>query len=252
VARNTDDDWKRVATEDPYWGVLSEDDYHAGTMNDARFAQFMETGERFVGDIFGLIHAHILPDFAPKSALDFGCGVGRLLIPIARRVQRAVGIDVAPAMLDLAKRHAKEAGLSNVTLRASDDGLSGIDGPFDLVNTYIVLQHIPPERGYRLMHELLERVAIGGIASIQVTYAKARSFLVHETPRALYYRRDGDRIVDLVDSGWRPPAGTITMYDYDLNEVMAQCTRYAGHPIIALPTDNAAHLGLHLVFQRAR
>lgn len=252
MSRDTDRDWKLVATADPYWGVLSEDGFQKEAMNEERFGVFMATGERFIADIFGLVHAHVMPGFAPKSALDFGCGVGRLLLPMARRVERAVGVDVAPAMLELARRNAEQAGLANVTLVESDDTLSGVTGTFDFVNTFIVLQHIPPARGYPLLRELLERVAIGGIASIQVTYAKSREFLKHEGPVALYYRRDGDRIVDLVDSGWRPPEGTIQMYDYDLNEVMAQVSRYSGHPIIALPTSDAAHLGIHFVFQRAR
>jgi SAM-dependent methyltransferase len=252
VPRDTDNDWKRVAKDDPYWGVLSQDDYHKGSMTEERLERFMESGEQFVGDLMALVRAHLDPDFAPKSAFDFGCGVGRLLIPLAKRVERATGVDVAPAMLEIARRHAKDAGLKNVTLTTSDDRLSNVAGPFDLVNTYIVLQHIPPERGYGLIAALLERVAIGGVASLQVTYAKARAFLVHEAPKSLYYRRDGDKIVDLVDSGWRAPEGTINMFDYDLNEVMAQVSRYAGHPVIALPTSDDAHLGVHILLKRAR
>jgi threonyl-tRNA synthetase len=62
----------------------------------------------------------------------------------------------------------------------------------------------------------------------------------------------GDKMVDLVDSGWRAPEGTINMFDYDLNEVMAQVSRHAGHPVVALPTSDDAHLGVHILFKRAR
>ena len=32
-------------------------------------------------------------------ALEIGCGIGRLLIPMARRFSRVIGVDVAPTML---------------------------------------------------------------------------------------------------------------------------------------------------------
>jgi len=250
--RDTDNDWKRVAEDDPFWGVLSRDQFRKEAMSEERLAEFMETGEQFIGDIFGLVKAHVSKDFEPKRALDFGCGVGRLLVPIARRVREAVGVDVAPAMLELAAKQVRAAGLDNVTLLPSDDDLAQVDGLFDFVNCYIVLQHIPPERGYRLIDAMIERMAIGAVASLQVTYAKSRAFWKYEEPRSRFYRRDGRNIVDIVDSGWRAPEGTINMYDYDLNQVMAQISLAAGQPVIALPTTDDDHLGVHFVFQRAR
>jgi SAM-dependent methyltransferase len=250
--RDTDTDWKRVAEDDPYWGVLSKDDYRKDAMNPRKLEQFMATGERFIANIFGLIKKHLDPDFAPERALDFGCGVGRLLIPIAKRVREAVGVDVAPAMLDICRNHASSAGVDNITLVAGDDALTGVAGPFDFVNSYIVLQHIPPERGHRLIQELLDRLAIGGIASIQVTYAKSRALLVHEGPKAHYYRREGHTLVDVLPSDWSAPEGTINMFDYDMNQVMAQLSRRSGHPMIALPTNDDDHLGVHFVFAKAQ
>lgn len=252
VPRDTDRDWERVALDDPYWGVLSRDEYRKESMDPERFERFMATGERFVSDVFGLIAEHLDRQFAPKRVLDVGCGVGRLLIPMARHAKQAVGVDVAPAMLELARKHAQSAGLDNIELVAGDDELSAVQGEFDFVNTYIVLQHIPPERGYRLIRSMIERCRKGGVVSIQVTYAKARSFLQYEAPTALYYRRDGGQIHDILDSGWRAPEGTINMFDYDLNQVMAQVTSASGHPVIALPTSDDSHLGVHFVFRRAR
>lgn len=250
--RDTDLDWKRVAEEDPYWGVLSQEEYRSSSMDSERILEFMSSGERFVSDLFAFVRRHFLPEFAPGRSLDIGCGVGRLLIPLARRSQSAVGVDIAPAMLKLAAHHAKLADVGNIELVESDDALSRVTGKFDLVNTFIVLQHIPPDRGYRLIQEMCQRLNIGGIGSIQVTYAKARQFLVHEQPKARFYRRDGNTIVDLVDSGWRPPEGTINMFDYDLNQVMALLAGVAGHPVICLPTNDDGHLGVHLIFQKAR
>lgn len=252
INRNTDQDWKRIAEEEPFWGVLSQDAYRRDVMNAAKLEQFMASGTKYVDNLLSLVRKYFMPEFAPMRTLDVGCGVGRLVIPLAKVSREAVGVDIAPAMLDLCARHAKTAGVDNLVLCESDDTLSRTSGTFDLVNTYIVLQHIPPDRGYRLIQAMLDRLNVGGFGSIQVTYAKARHFLTHEQPKALYYRRDGGTLIDIVDSGWSQPEGTINMFDYDLNQVMAQITRIAGSPLLVLPTNDDNHLGIHVIFQKTR
>lgn len=50
------------------------------------------------------------------TALDVGCGSGRYAIEFARRgAVRVAGLDVAPAMIDLARRHAASAGVADRT-----------------------------------------------------------------------------------------------------------------------------------------
>jgi SAM-dependent methyltransferase len=250
--RDTDRDWKKVAEDDPYWGVLSQDEYRKGTMDDVAFDRFMASGTTYAQDVFGLIKKHLSPAFAPDRVLDVGCGVGRLVIPFARLCKEAVGVDIAPAMLALAAKHAKQANVTNLKLVQSDDELSQAIGEFDLVNTYIVLQHIPPQRGYQLIQRMISKLKIGGVGSIQLTYAKARRFFEHEQPKAAYYRRDGDVITDIVSTDWQPPEGTINMFDYDLNQVVAIISRACGHPVLMLPTNDDSHLGVHFIFVRVK
>lgn len=250
--RDTDQDWRLLAERDPYWGVLSDDAFHRDAMDAASLQRFMQTGEDYVANLYALIQRHLVADFQPQRVLDVGCGVGRLLLPMARRAEQAVGVDIAPAMLTLTAQAAQAAGLGNLTLLPSDDTLSRLEGSFGLVNCYIVLQHIPPERGYQLISAMLARLAMGGVGSVQVTYAKARKFLEHETHKARYYRRDGLATIDIMPTDWQPQPGTVTMYDYDLNQVSAIVASVAGHPMLMLPTSDDSHLGMHYVFQRAR
>lgn len=252
TARDTDADWKRVADTDPYWGVLSHEEYRQASIDDEKLSKFMKSGADYVANLYGLVRKHLLPQFSPSRVLDVGCGVGRLLLPFAKNAQQAVGVDVAPAMLDRCRKHADDAGITNIELIPGDDSLSLVNGQFDLVNTYIVLQHVTPIRGYRLLEAMVERLKKGGVASLQCTYAKSSKYLTNEQARCLYYRRDGDTIQGLVQSSWTPPVGTISMFDYDLNEVMARLTAVSGHPIITLPTQDDNHLGLHLIFVKAK
>jgi SAM-dependent methyltransferase len=251
--RDTDHDWAKIAEENPYWGVLSVDAFRGVDLSDDARANFFRSGESLIGNIWAFIRKHLKEDFNPARSLDFGCGVGRLLVPIAKRSGEAVGVDVAPNMLEICSQNLAVAGVSNTTLAPPHEGLNAVVGEFDFVNSYIVIQHIPPARGYALLHKLLQLVAIGGVVSLQLTYGKSRRFFMHEAARASHYRREGRTLIDLAPTfGDEHPAGFITMYDYDLNQIFAMVADVAGSPILSLPTYDDHHLGLHLIFTRAR
>ena len=81
--RDTDKDWTTIAETDPYWGVLSVEDFRGEELSDGARQTFFDSGKAFVENTFAFIRRHIDAGFAPARSLDFGCGVGRLLIPIA-------------------------------------------------------------------------------------------------------------------------------------------------------------------------
>jgi 2-polyprenyl-3-methyl-5-hydroxy-6-metoxy-1,4-benzoquinol methylase len=113
------------------------------------------------------------------AALDFGCGVGRVLVPMAGRYAHAVGVDVAATMLDEARRHL---GDRPAELRAYDgvdvDGCLG-ELRFDLVHTTRTVQHIPPADGMQILRRLLDRLNPGGVALVQAPMC---------TPDTLFHR----------------------------------------------------------------
>ena len=93
---------------------------------------------------------HLDPSFSPKSVLDFGCGTGRLVIPLAEIADYVLGLDVSESMLWEARKNCKAHALNNVQLLKSDDTLSCLDGCFDFIHSFIVFQHIPVKRGIRI------------------------------------------------------------------------------------------------------
>ncbi len=166
----TDLDWERWGAQDPYFGVLTNPKFRASALTDEAKAEFMASGQWHVDYLMNTVKARFLPDFQPTSILDFGCGVGRLLLPFRRLAPRVVGVDVSPSMLAEARRNCEAAGVGHVALVDSDDDLSQVDGPFDLVHSCIVLQHIEIPRGRRLFERMVECVAPGGIGALHVTY----------------------------------------------------------------------------------
>lgn len=170
---STDDAWRTWGERDPYFGVITNPKFRRSQLTDEARNEFFASGEWHVNHVFDVCRQLTGGNFAPRSALDFGCGVGRVALPMAERVERVVGLDIAPAMLLEAQRNAKLRGRDNVDWRVSDDALSAVTEQFDLVHTCITLQHVEPERGTRLFGRLLECISDGGVGAIQLTYAKA-------------------------------------------------------------------------------
>jgi 2-polyprenyl-3-methyl-5-hydroxy-6-metoxy-1,4-benzoquinol methylase len=75
-------------------------------------------------------------------------------------------------MLREAQRNAQEAGLGQIDFVLSDDKLSRLDGAFDFVHSFIVLQHIPVARGELIVRQLVKRLAPGGVAALQLPFAR--------------------------------------------------------------------------------
>jgi ubiquinone/menaquinone biosynthesis C-methylase UbiE len=68
-----------------------------------------------VGTRFELTLERLVP-LEGKRVLDVGCGSGRYCVAFALRgASRVVGLDVAPAMLELARRHAEQAEVADVS-----------------------------------------------------------------------------------------------------------------------------------------
>jgi len=252
MTRDTDRDWTKLATEHPYWAVLSVEEFRGEELDEEKKARFFQSGREQIARTINVVHRHFQSNYRIIRGLDFGCGVGRLLLPIAERADQAVGVDVAPDMRERCRRNLEAANLGNATVVASDDALSQVEGLFNFVNTVIVIQHIPPERGIRILARLLALIEPGGVGSIQFTYAKERRFFPYEVSRGRFYRRDGTTLHDLVPIGEEPPEGTITMFDYDLNQVMPMVAEMAAAPVLVLPTNDDGHIGVHLMFMRNR
>lgn len=163
----TDKDWEKWGVTDPYFGVLSSEQFRADMINQAARDQFFDSGKSHVKRVIETIREHFDSRFSPIFALDFGCGVGRIVIPLAACAHEVVGIDVSPSMLSEAAKNCESANVRNVTLIQSND-LSNVTGQFDLVHSYIVFQHISWRRGRLLIQALSERVQPGGYLAIHV------------------------------------------------------------------------------------
>ena len=113
------------------------------------FDRTAETYDNVGVDLFQPVAQLLLAELAPQPGergLDIGCGRGAVLFPLARALGpagRAVGIDLAPRMVEGVRADAADLGL-DVDVRVDDAQEPALDeGPFDLIASSLVLFFLP-------------------------------------------------------------------------------------------------------------
>src|SRR5215204_1073046 len=110
LTEGSDAVWERYGRLDPYFGVLNKEPYKSENLDASALEKFFRSGEEDVRSFLKVAQEHFDSGFQPTRALDFGCGVGRLTIPLAGVCSRVVGVDVAPSMLEEAQKNLRNKG----------------------------------------------------------------------------------------------------------------------------------------------
>jgi SAM-dependent methyltransferase len=223
-------DWEELARREPYFPVHT----HEGRLASD---EFFETGEADVVALLSGITAVIGREIALTSVLDFGCGAGRLTLPLARRARHVVACDVAPTMLLHARRNAENAELHNVSFVSAADLPQLQPASFDLIVSLLVLQYIAPSAGYALIRIMTTLLAPGGVAALHVMLDRGGG----ELHRLMRWSRSRSRL-----AARRPAYAHVRSYDANViqREVKAAGGRVAAH--LPLPRG-----GVVLVIEKA-
>lgn len=249
IGTDSDVSWERYGREDPYFGVLSHERFRRADKPGPERTEFFATGEADVESMLALIETAVAPRFMPRRALDFGCGVGRILIPLARRIPEVVGLDVSPSMLAEARVNCEQAGLQNVTLLAGDDSLSALQGKFDFIHSRMVFQHIPESRGIRIAERLLSRLADDGVGALHFVYATARPAWREWAHRVRKSVPMAHPLVNLL-RGRRMSAPLMQMNLYDSDRVLRLLQQHGCRQMSVQLTDHGGYFGALFFFRR--
>lgn len=135
-------DWNRRAKHHAQYWIATED-FH----DDHKFSQ---SGQQSAQALLTTISPYYDPSW---TILDIGCGIGRMLKPLAHHFRYLVGIDVSGEMIEQSKKWLQ--GLENVnTLETSGIDLSPFPPEhFNLVYSYVAFQHMPRQVFERYLEE---------------------------------------------------------------------------------------------------
>ena len=230
--RSSSTEWDQLGEREPYFAVLTDERFLRDRID---IAEFYATGEADVARLF----ADIGQSFHPKSALDFGCGVGRLTAALRRRVPDVIGCDAAESMLRLA-----QAAVPDATFVAELP-----DRRFDLVCSLIVFQHIPVAAGMAIVERLLGMVDTGGVAALHFTLRRPGGALRRLARRVRARVPLVHRAASLIE-GDRRGLPYMQMNEYDLDAIRARL-RVAGfrEPML-VPTNHGGIEGAIVIAQK--
>jgi len=109
----------------------------------------------------------LVPALERRRALDFGCGIGRLTCALADHFDEVVGVDISESMIAQAVSANPRPNV-RYQLNAERHLQRFPSAHFNLVCSWIVLQHMRPPliRGY--IAELLRVLAPGGLLAFQL------------------------------------------------------------------------------------
>jgi SAM-dependent methyltransferase len=156
--------WDHLAREDPFWAILNEPEKRNGRWDPE---EFYTSGRH---EIAGAMRwaAELGYPALRHTALDFGCGAGRLTQALAGWFDHVTGVDISPVMLDLARKHDTAGDRCNYVLNSENHLRQFESNHFDFIYSRLVLQHLPPRHARRYIGEFVRVLRPSGLALFQL------------------------------------------------------------------------------------
>lgn len=173
--------WSYLGKTEPHWSVLSSETFKQLNISQT-IDSFNETGKNEVKKLLDLLEKNEVNYQSFTSALEYGCGVGRVTRWLAEKFDKVYGYDISASHLSIASKYMKETGSENVQLNQLIE-VKDIEKlqQVDFIYSAIVLQHNPPPIINFIIKQFLDSLNEGGVAFFQVpTYRNGYRFSVKE------------------------------------------------------------------------
>ncbi|WP_058043564.1 bifunctional 2-polyprenyl-6-hydroxyphenol methylase/3-demethylubiquinol 3-O-methyltransferase UbiG [Streptomyces roseifaciens] len=125
---------------------------------------------------FAFFDRYVDGGWTGQRVLDVGCGGGFTTEYLASRGAVASGVDVSPALVRAARRHAAETGLDIRYAVGAGERLPFADGSFSVVTCLDVLEHVPSPG--EVVREIRRVLAPGGVFLFDTINRTWRSRLI--------------------------------------------------------------------------
>jgi SAM-dependent methyltransferase len=172
--------WSHLGIIRPHFSVLTDRKFLPDNLTE-NIDKFWASGEREAAEVERTLAGVGFTGLATKNCVEYGCGVGRVTIGLARRFGRVDAYDISQGHLTQAELRAQAVGADNIHYHlCADDVLEELT-PCDVLYTKLVLQHNPPPIIAQLVKRALRSLNANGIGIFQVpTYQVGYQFKIHE------------------------------------------------------------------------
>jgi 2-polyprenyl-3-methyl-5-hydroxy-6-metoxy-1,4-benzoquinol methylase len=161
---DTDREWRKWGSHDLFYAVLSDSKFR----DKSNIEEFFQSGEAHFDELKKKFEQLGIVLSNHGQALDYGCGVGRVLRPMANYFDHVIGVDAASAMLQEAGRYLEGRQVNLRHFKGNDIDECLGQNLFEFIHSTLVFQHIRPRRGLHILDKLLQCMDLGGKAYIQL------------------------------------------------------------------------------------
>lgn len=157
--------WDNNAKLDAMWAALTK----PGGRGNWTAEDFFESGRKEIQTVMNELHNRGCKiSGSEKTALDFGCGIGRLTQALCEYFDETLGIDISSEMIMQANEYNMHGDICKYIVNNSHD-LNIISGnTIDFIYSRLVLQHIPISVIQNILHDFMRILKPGGIACFQL------------------------------------------------------------------------------------
>jgi len=172
--------WEEMGEDWPHFSVLSEEQFLPRNLARS-LDRFWDSGESEAETTLSLLRQLSFGNTAAKTCVEYGCGLGRVTIPLSRQFGQVHGYDISARHLLLARQRAEAVGCDNVRFHHRGDGLLAPLTTCDFFYSRLVFQHNPPPVMRELVRLALASLRPGGIAIFELpVYLSGYAFRVEE------------------------------------------------------------------------
>jgi ubiquinone/menaquinone biosynthesis C-methylase UbiE len=222
-------DWDAFGKADPLWAILTFPEKRGRRWD---VTEFFDTGKQEIEALMKDVDS-VGGTGSRSRALDFGCGAGRLTQALAGYFDEVHGVDVAPSMINLARRYNRNGDRCRYHLNDCSSLRLFEDNTFDLVYSVITLQHIDPADSKNYISEFVRTLAPGGLLVFQIPSTPRRHL------RARIKHAIAVRLLWLFRRLGYPQRPIMTMHGIKREEV-EDLLRQSGAQIVRVRQDGSA------------
>lgn len=159
---------ERTRNSRAFWDRSADWDVHRAIWDSAELRDAAASERAFdesgASDARALV-AHVDPD---SRVVDLGCGIGRVMRPLAPLCREIIGVDISAKMIEMGRDYL--GGVPNARLvHTSGAVLPGVpDGSVDFLYSLICLIHVDKRTAFRYLREIERVLAPDGTALLQV------------------------------------------------------------------------------------
>lgn len=179
IFERTQNVWKELGEKEPYWSVVTHDEFKTRNLNDKAVKKFYIQGWREAIKLASILRRNNVvenwSDFQNMDIVEIGCGCGRITKTLAQLFRKVTAVDISNGNLEIAKQAIAD---KNVEFRLITDVEDyGRLPETNVVYSYITLQHNCPPIIEYMIRSMLQCLKPHGVAIFQVpTYKRDYQF----------------------------------------------------------------------------